>query len=186
MKRHLKALVATVSMLVGGAPLMAGELPFNAPSTHRAQEQMAVLHRAAHALYDLTPGRAGISDLWLFPTADAGTVFAAYTLRSDGQVASPTGHLAVLTLRGDRIVKVRELTDSVADRSSDPASVDWTAMIGTGGTTKPVNASRDHSSASSADWASKIGTGTAADANSGTKTPGTAAVIVARQYHRGQ
>jgi hypothetical protein len=108
MKSHLAAPLAATLLLVSSAPLLAGEPPFNAPRTHLAQESGQLLHRAAHALYGSTPNASRISDLWLFPTADTNTVFAEYTLRSKGD--APTKHLVVLTLQGDRILRIRELT----------------------------------------------------------------------------
>lgn len=194
MKSRLTAPLAATLMLLGSAPLMAGDLPFNAPSTHRAQETAQLLQRAAHAIYDSAPGTAAISDLWLFPTSDPNTVFAEYELRTSQQIAAPTEHLVVLTLQGNRVLSRRELTDTVvASTDNRPASLDWTAMIGTGGTTKPATASTGESSSPSGGrlsgtaphWTAKIGTGSAADANSGTKAanPGSkATAIVARAY----
>lgn len=178
MKSQLTAPLAATLLLLGSAPLMAGEPSFNAPHTHRAKESAELLHRAANALYDSAPGAATISNLWLFPTSDPNTVFADYELRTSQQIAAPTEHLVVLTLQGDRILSKRELTDAVAHTDDPPASLDWTAMIGTGGTTKPAIASASESSPASGarlsgavpHWTAKIGTGSAADSNSGTKT----------------
>jgi hypothetical protein len=116
MKSQLAAPMAATLLLISSVPLIAGELPFNAPATQLAQERGQLLHRAAHALYESTPNASRISDLWLFPTADPDTVFAEYTLRSKGD--APTKHLAVLTLQGDRILRTHELTD-VADATLD-------------------------------------------------------------------
>ena len=107
--------VATVSLLLSSGPLTAGDLAFKVPSTARAQESAELLQRVAHALGDGSSGVAHperISDLWLFPTSDASTVFAQYKLTSDDGSASSTEHLAVVSLSGDRIVRVRELTGS--------------------------------------------------------------------------
>lgn len=176
MKTQLAAPVAAILLLLGSAPLIAGELPFNAPSTQSARENTKLLHRAAHALYDSAPDATRIADLWLFPTNDANTVFAQYTLKTNAFGVSSAEHLAVLTLQGDRIVGIRELTDVAVGRPGDEAgSLDWTAMIGTGGTTKP-GTGRASVARGPADWTAKIGTGSAAAANSGSK----AAAIVAR------
>lgn len=192
MKTQRTAPLAATLLLLGSAPLIAGELPFNAPGTDRAQQSAQLLNRAAHALYDSAPGTATISDLWLFPTSDRNTVFADYELRTSQQIAGPTEHLVVLTLQGDRIVSRRELTDAVVASTDDPpASLNWRAMIGTGGTSKPSTASTGESSPPSGgrlsgavpDWTAKIGTGSAADSNSGAEAanPGSkAAAIVAR------
>jgi len=125
MKSPRAALVATaIPLLLTSLPLTAGELPFNAPATERAKESAPLLHQAARALSDLPSGGAlrnsngqHISNLWLFPTADADTVFARYNLISDQEATSgadPSGteHLTVLTVRRSRIVESRELTSA--------------------------------------------------------------------------
>ena len=141
MKSPRAALAATaIPLLLTSLPLTAGELPFNAPATERAKESAPLLHQTARALYDSpsaaaprTPGGKRISNLWLFPTADANTVFARYNLTSDDQAASATEHLTVLTVRGNRIVESRELTSPPAEvASSEPARLHWSAAIGTG------------------------------------------------------
>jgi len=119
MKSPRAALVATaIPLLLTSLPLTAGELPFNAPATERAKESAPLLHQAARALYDLPSGGAlrnsngqHISNLWLFPTADADTVFARYNATS-GADPSGTEHLTVLTVRRSRIVESRELTSA--------------------------------------------------------------------------
>lgn len=65
-------------------------------------------------------------------------------------------------------------------------TLDWTAMVGTGGITKPVSADAPTQRARP-DWTSKIGTGTAAESNSGSKaqavlaSTGSVRVVCARQ-----
>ncbi len=125
MKSHLAALAAALSLLSGSPSLIAGELPFNAPATPSAKASMDLLHRAARALYDFYPNstqetsEGPLADLWLFPTDDAGTVFAEYTLRIDEQGASPTRHLALLTLQSNGLFSVRELTDVVGEPTAE-------------------------------------------------------------------
>ena len=122
MRSRLAAPVATILLLAGSAPLIAGEPSFNVPATVRARQSVVLLDRAARALYDLSPSAGRISALWLFPTADADTVFAEYTL-TGGRGASATDHLVVLTLRGDRIVAMRDLTEAVAEPTHEEAAV---------------------------------------------------------------
>jgi hypothetical protein len=117
MKTPLAALAAAaIPMLLSPLPLTADEPQFNVPATVRAQESAELLRRAAHALRDMLSDAAlqargqHIANLWLFPTGDADTVFAQYTLMSNDDRASTTQRLALLTLRGDRIVDLRELT----------------------------------------------------------------------------
>lgn len=70
------------------------------------------------------------------------------------------------------------IPDAAGPTSRVPASLDWTAMIGTGGKIKPASA--EASTASTVPhWTSKIGAGSAADSNSGSKAPAKAPVIVA-------
>jgi hypothetical protein len=111
MKSRLMASVAAIALLAGSAPLIAGQLPFKAPTTLQAQQSSELLNRAARALYDWSARTGNITDLWLFPTLDADTVFAEYRLRTSEQDA-PTEHLVELTLQGDRILSLRDLTEA--------------------------------------------------------------------------
>ena len=176
MKSPRAALVATaIPLLLTSLPLTAGELPFNAPATERANESAPLLHQTARALHDLPSGAAlgsssgkHISNLWLFPTADADTVFARYNLTSDDAAASATEHLTVLTVRGNRILESRDLTSAHAESASnEPARLHWSAAIGTGHAatatvTSPNATSSSHGVPASAHWTARIGTGTAA------------------------
>lgn len=113
--------VAALSLLLTAAPIFAGELPFNAPATDAATQRAELLHRAARALDDLQShaglgaGGRHIEDLWLFPTEDANTLFARYTLSSKDGSAAPAEHLALLSLRNERIADFRELTGSPSE-----------------------------------------------------------------------
>ena len=187
MKSPRAALVATaIPLLSISLPLTAGELAFNAPATERANESALLLHQTARALYDLPSGAAlrsssgkHISNLWLFPTADADTVFARYNLTSDdaatsGTAESATEHLAVLTVRGNRILESRDLTSTHAESASnEPARLHWSAAIGTGhaasatvtnrsvrssGTTNASATSSSHGVTASPHWTARIGT----------------------------
>ena len=186
MKIPHAALVATaIPLILTSLPLTAGELPFNAPATARANESALLLHQTARALYDLPSSTAlrsssgkHISNLWLFPTADADTVFARYNLTSDDAAASATEHLTVLTVRGNQILESRELTSTTAESASnEPARLHWSAAIGTGhaasatvtspkatsnGATEAGATSSSHGVPASPHWTARIGTGTAA------------------------
>ena len=189
MKNPRAPLVATaIPLVLTSLPLTAGELPFNAPATERANESALLLHQTARALYDLPSGAAlrsssgqHISNLWLFPTADADTVFARYNLTSDDAAASATEHLTVLTVRGNQILESRELTSTtIESASNEPARLHWSAAIGTGhaasttvtspratsnGATNANATSSSHGVPASPHWTAKIGTGTAAASN---------------------
>ena len=62
----------------------------------------------------------------------------------------------------------------------ESASPDWTAMIGTGGKSKPSASSGAPVSRAALDWTSKIGAGIAADSNSGSKAAAKPPVVVVR------
>ncbi len=194
MKSPRAALVATViPLLLTSLPLTAGELPFNAPATGRAKESALLLHQTAQALRDLPAGSAlsltngkQISNLWLFPTADADTVFARYNLISDeeatsGGAAPDTEHLTVLTVRGNHILESRDLTSAHAESASnEPPRLHWSAAIGTGHaasaavTTSAVTNSdapnTSHGVPASPHWTASIGTGSAASATNAPET----------------
>jgi hypothetical protein len=173
MKTPRAALVATaVPLLLASLPLTAGELPFHAPDTARAQETVQLLHQAARALGDqpatsnLVARDGHISNLWLFPTADADTVFAQYELASNEQGGASTKHLTVLKVRGNRILEQKELTDARAYSASDNATPSvaphWSALIGTGHAASTDATTSAHGVPATAHWTAQIGTGTAA------------------------
>jgi hypothetical protein len=122
--------VVAISLLVGSSQIAAEELQFNVPETARAQTSAELLGRTARALYHAQARAPGaghaekITDLWLFPTADAQTVFAHYRLSSAESAASSTEHLVLVTVSGDRITARRELTGAEvapATHGSSPA-----------------------------------------------------------------
>jgi hypothetical protein len=59
-----------------------------------------------------------ISNLWIFPTNDSNVVFVQYTIDSDVRTPAQlpdSEHLAVLEMRGDRIVKMRNFTGDTSN-----------------------------------------------------------------------
>lgn len=163
---------AAVALLLNSASANADPVQFNVPSTVQAQQSAELLRRTADGFYKLplvggnrTDGQ-GISDLWLFPTGDLQTVFARYTVDANDRGQSPNQHLAVLTVRDNQIVAVRELTDARLEltrnegRTSD--GLHWSAAIGTGHAADSTVASSAAGSPASADWTASIGTGRAA------------------------
>ncbi|HET9390090.1 MAG TPA: hypothetical protein VFO44_10620 [Steroidobacteraceae bacterium] len=119
--------VTAASLLLTAVPLFAQELPFSAPATDMTQQRAELLHRVAHALDDLQSNARlaadgkHIGDLWLFPTADANTVFVRYTLSSNGLRTGSAQHLAVLSLSEARIVEFRELTGGPSELQAEYA-----------------------------------------------------------------
>jgi hypothetical protein len=68
---------------------------------------------------------AHISNLQVFPTPDSNTVFVHYTIGSEGRSsAEPNSeHLALIEMRGDRIVKIRNSSADAGTLSTLEASV---------------------------------------------------------------
>jgi hypothetical protein len=65
-----------------------------------------------------------ISNVWVFPTGDANSVFVRYTISS--AATSPPGtagseHLALVDMRGDRIAKLRDFTTTFEEFSHELA-----------------------------------------------------------------
>jgi hypothetical protein len=164
MKTQLTATVAAaISLLLNSGPLMAAEPQFQVPATAQARESAELLKQAAHAF---APRGTQISNLWLYPTGDRETVFAHYTLSSNDAGAAPTVHLALLTVSGDDVVRVRELSDT--SRESRPTNArasggaHWAAAIGTGhASDSNADSGTTHGASASPHWAAAIGTGSA-------------------------
>jgi hypothetical protein len=54
---------------------------------------------------------ANLTDFWIFPTAEANTVFIQYRASEGAESSNSTrDHLVVVEMRGDRISKLRDLT----------------------------------------------------------------------------
>ena len=181
MKRSRNTLLATtIPLLLASLRVTADELPFNAPTTEQARESAPLLHQTARALDDSSSsamlgllGGKQISNLWLFPTADANTVFARYNLTSNKEAASGVGgstteHLAVLTVNENRIVQSRELTSPEAGLATkDYAGLDGSAAIGTGYAAHTDRTGFSQGIPASKHWTASIGTGTAAASSTG-------------------
>jgi hypothetical protein len=168
------AIVATaIPLILTSLRVTAGELPFNAPATEQARQSAALLHETARALHDSSSeasvrllGDKQISNLWLFPTADAHTVFARYNLTSNEEGtsgATGTEHLVVLTVAGNRVVESYELTSPASQLTSKHSAIlDRSAAIGTGYAAHADVPSSSHGVPASPHWTASIGTGAAA------------------------
>jgi hypothetical protein len=173
-KSRIGIVVAAALLSVGALEAVAGEPQFQAPSTERAREAQPLLTRTALALNAGAPLASGehISKLWLFPTADADTVFAQYVVsgQTPSKGATSQGHLELIKLSGDRIVEQHDLTRTADDSASyakrSAGKLDETAFIGTGHATgTPVTSVTSHGSPASPHWSASIGNGhTSSDA----------------------
>lgn len=172
MKSSLGILAAaSIPLLLNAPRASAGEVQFNAPATERAQQSRELLGRAAYALNTEVSARVRgdrderLSNLWIYPTKDADTVFAHYTLtanhRSLAGDLSSTQHLAVVTVRDNRVVALEDLNAAAVGDSDN-----WWAKIGNGHTSNssPVEPKVSQGTPASAHWSASIGTGQAANA----------------------
>jgi len=84
------------------------EYALEEPGTYLAVEVAALSAKRSGNAKQTRPG-AHISNLWIFPTPDSNTVFVDYTIGSDVRSSAEpdSEHLALLEMRGDRIVKIR-------------------------------------------------------------------------------
>jgi len=164
------AATAVIPLLLSSLTVSAGELPFNAPHTARAQENAQLLHQAAQALGNLPDQH--IQNLWIFPTSDTNTVFARYDVKGESGVA--TQHLTVLKVDGSQIVEQTDLTAARAYAASGeerPNAVPhWSASIGTGHAADTHAASATQGVPAKPDWTARIGTGTAASSINATQS----------------
>jgi hypothetical protein len=188
MKAPLTA-AAAISLLLSSAPLLAAEPQFNLPDTVQAGQDTQVFAQVAHVLPALSAGETQVSNVWLYPTDNADTVFAQYALSQNDGSGSVTQHLALVTVRDNRVVGLRELTapsgngahwsaslgnghtsentTATTATHGSPAAPHWTAAIGRGTTTWATAPESDSQpSVTSAHWTSKIGTGHASDSDS--------------------
>jgi hypothetical protein len=89
-----------------------------------------------------TGTRAPISNLSIFPTNDSNVVFVHYTTSFDARSAAEhpdSEHLALLEMRGDRILKIRNFSTDAATISRDPNS---NADIGAANKSPPATVPR--------------------------------------------
>jgi hypothetical protein len=153
--KRFSALLASVPLVISSASALAGEVQFNVPGTDRATQSAEILTRAAYALDDVVTREGRLTNLWVFPTSDARTVFARYTLTA----ANATEHLALVELRANGTAKVQKLT------GAERPAADWSASIGNGHTSNSSTSPKAASEAGvpgPAHWTARIGTGRSA------------------------
>jgi len=100
------------------------EYALEEPGAYLAVEASALSANRSANVQRTRPG-VRISNLWVFPTNDSNAVFVQYTTSSD--VRSPaqlpdSEHLALLEMRGDRIVKIRNFSADAGNPSTLEAS----------------------------------------------------------------
>lgn len=102
------------------------EYPLEEPGMYVAVEA-AALTANCFGNGEQAASRAQISNLWIFPTNESNSVFVQYTLssgvRSPAQLARTSEHLALLEMRGDQIVKMRDFSAYAGNLSTPKTSV---------------------------------------------------------------
>ncbi len=101
------------------------EYALEEPGTYFAVEAAALSAKRSSNAQQTGQG-AHISKLWIFPTNDSDAVFVHYTISSDARSAAElpdSEHLALLEMRGDRIVKIRDFSPHAGTRLTPEASV---------------------------------------------------------------
>jgi len=98
--RLSKTLVASAVLLATSLTALADE-PSHVPATSQSNANAAVIAKADQALRNSV---AGLSNVWIFATGDANSVFVSYT--------TDTEHLALVEMQGDRIASLRDLNST--------------------------------------------------------------------------
>jgi hypothetical protein len=98
--RLSKTLVASAVLLATSLTALADE-PSRVPATSQSKANAAVIAKADQALRNSV---AGLSNVWIFATGDANSVFVSYT--------TDTEHLALVEMQGDRIASLRDLNST--------------------------------------------------------------------------
>jgi len=99
--RLSRTLVASTSLLLGAAITAQADEPAHIPATAQSRANAAVIAKADHALRDSVKG---LSNVWIYATGDASSVFVSYTTDSN--------HLALVEMTGEHIAHLRDLNTS--------------------------------------------------------------------------
>jgi hypothetical protein len=78
--------------------------PVNTPAITQSAANADLIERSNHAVRQYVHGP--IADVWVFPTADANTVFVRYTVNT-------SEHLLLVEMKGDQIATLRDFTTEV-------------------------------------------------------------------------
>jgi hypothetical protein len=114
---------AAISRIVTSDAMV--EYALEEPGTYLAVEVAALSAKRSGNAKQTRPG-AHISNRWIFPTPDSNTVSVHYTISSDvGSAADhpDSEHLALVEMRRDRIVKIRNSSADAGTLSTLEASV---------------------------------------------------------------
>jgi hypothetical protein len=102
-RRTSSGLAAALLLTMGAHSTFAAE-PVNTPAIAQSVANADLITRSTHAVREYV--RAPISNVWVFPTAEANTVFIRYTEET-------AEHLLLVEMQGDQIATLRDLTTEV-------------------------------------------------------------------------
>jgi hypothetical protein len=99
--RSSRTLIASAGLLLTNSLTTLADEPTHVPATSQSKTNAAVIANADHALRSSI---AGLSNVWIYATGDASSVFVNYTTDAE--------HLALVEMQGDRIASLRDLNTS--------------------------------------------------------------------------
>jgi hypothetical protein len=97
------ALVAALLLTVNAHGAFAAD-PVHTPTITQSTASADLIARSNHAVRQYV--HAPVADVWVFPTADANTVFVRYTVKT-------AEHLLLVEMKGDQIATLRDFTTEV-------------------------------------------------------------------------
>jgi hypothetical protein len=112
--RLSKTLVTSAALLLTNSITTLADEPTHIPATVQSKVNAAVIAKVDHALRNSLPT---ISNVWIFATGDANSVFVSYTTGIPNEshaVAKSSEHLALVEMRGDQIATLRDLNSSAS------------------------------------------------------------------------
>src|SRR5258708_8973387 len=109
------ALLAALVLTATAQGAFAAE-PVNTPAITQSAANADLIERSNQAVRQYVHGP--IADVWVFPTADANTVFVRYTVNT-------SEHLLLVEMKGDQIATLRGFTTEV----TSPVTFDARAAV---------------------------------------------------------
>ncbi len=107
------ALAAALLMTMSAQSISAAE-PVNTPTIAQSTANADLIARSNRAVRQYVQGP--IADVWVFPTAEANTVFVRYTVNA-------SEHLLLVEMKGDQIATLRDFTTEVTSPTTLEARV---------------------------------------------------------------
>jgi hypothetical protein len=107
------ALAAALLLTVNAHSAFAAD-PVHTPAITQTAASADLIERSSQAVRQYVHGP--VADVWVFPTADANTVFVRYTVDT-------SEHLLLVEMKGDQIATLRDFTTEVTGPATAVARV---------------------------------------------------------------